>query len=162
MFSSIRIVGGPLLLSSYEDVSSAERTLGTAFPVGYREYITSFGEGVLGGTYIRIYPPIRIVEEVPEWRARIHEFWFWDAAWTRLTKEKAQQGTIIGDTVDGDELVTHPKDPNKIFVLPRHHERVFVAGKGLPAAIEWLCSSGVLTNSFRERNFEPFASQNGA
>jgi hypothetical protein len=162
MFSNITIVGGPLLLSSYEDVLHAETTLGTRFPIGYREYITSLGEGVLGGSYVRIYPPMKIIAELSEWRVRIDEFWFWSAGWTGLTKEKAQQSTIIGDTLDGDELVTHPRDPNKIFVLPRHHERVFVAGKGLAAAIEWLCSSGVLTDPFKERNFEPFTNQNVA
>jgi hypothetical protein len=132
------------------------------FPIGYREYVTLFGERVLGGSYVRIYPPKRVVTDRPEWRSRICEYWFWNAGWTGLTKEAAQDCTIIGDTLDGNELVTHPKSPNKIFVLPRNEERVLVAGKVLPAAIEWLCSSGVLTEPFKERNFEPFATRYGA
>lgn len=126
------------------------------FPIGYREYVTRFGEGVLGSSYIRIYPPKRVVGERQEWRKRVDEYLFWKPGWTGLTKEAAQNSTVIGDTVDGDELVTHPKNPNKIFVLPRNEERVLVAGKGLPAAIGWLCSSGVLTEAFKDRNFEPF------
>ena len=62
---------------------------------------------------------------------------------------------IIGDTLDGDELIVHPANPERIYVLPRHSEDIHVAGDGLPAAVEWLCGSGTLTEPFEERDFEP-------
>ncbi|MNQ89351.1 hypothetical protein D3C85_1046570 [compost metagenome] len=62
-------------------------------------------------------------------------------------------------TYDGDELIIHPGDPERIYVLPRHSEAALVAGHGLVAAIEWLCSSNVLTEAFIERDFEPFDSR---
>jgi hypothetical protein len=130
---------------------SVEAALGIRFPIGYREYVTTFGEGVLGGSFIRIYPPRRVSSDVIEWRSRIAEYWFWTPGLFGLSQERAMEGVIIGDTIGGDELVVHPKNPNKIFVLPRELERVLVAGKGLPAAIEWLCSSGVPTEAFKER-----------
>jgi hypothetical protein len=34
-----------------------------------------------------------------------------------------------------------------------------VAGNGLAQAIEWLCSSNILTEAFTERDFEPFDSR---
>ena len=76
-----------------------------------------------------------------------------------LTKKQALEAVIIGDTLDGDELIVHPANPERIYILARQREGIYVAGDGLPAAIEWLCTSGALTEPFLERNFEPFNSQ---
>ena len=77
MFGNITIVGGPLVLSTAEEVDGAEAQLGMRFPTGYRQYVTRLGEGILGGCYIRIFPPHRILSELVEWRQRIEEYWFW-------------------------------------------------------------------------------------
>ncbi|MDR2880540.1 MAG: hypothetical protein LBV29_01375, partial [Azoarcus sp.] len=137
-------------------VAEAESVLSIHFPTGYQEYVTRFGQGILGGDYIRIYPPHRILADLAEWRQRIDEYWFWDDGKKVLSKEQALQSVIIGDTVDGDELIIHPDNSEKIYVLPRDHKKIYVAGDGLPAAIEWLCSSGKLTRAFKKRNFEPY------
>jgi hypothetical protein len=159
MFENITVVGGPLALSTATDVDVAEAQLGLHFPTGYRQYVTRFGEGVLGGSYIRIYPPHRILNDVLEWRRRIDEYWFWDEGGALLTKEMAVQSVIIGDTLDGDELIVHPNNPERVLVLPRHSGNIFVGGEGLAATIEWLCGSGMLTDAFIERIFEPFDSR---
>src|SRR5262245_54138289 len=62
MFENITVVGGPLVLSTATDVDAAEAQLGMHFPTGYRQYVTRFGEGTLGGSYIRVYPPHRILK----------------------------------------------------------------------------------------------------
>lgn len=163
MFDNITTVGGPLVLSDPSEVDRAEARLGIRFPTGYREYVTRFGEGILGGSYVRIYSPRRIVDgpnSLAEWRQRIEEYWFWDEGREVLTKRQALQSIIIGDTFDGDELIAHPGESDRLYVLPRNSENIFVAGLGLPAAIEWLCSSGTLTEPFPERKFEPFDSRN--
>ena len=162
MFENVTVVGGPLVLSPTAEEDAAEAQLGIRFPTGYREYVTKFGEGVLGGTYVRIYPPRRILSgdnNLTEWRQRVTEYWFWDDGREVLTKERALQSIIIGDTFDGDELIVHPENPERVYVLPRHSENIHIAGDGLRAAIEWLCGSGVLTEAFLERNFEPFGSR---
>jgi len=165
MFENIQVVGEPLVLSSDAEVDSAEAQLGMRFPAGYREYVTRFGEGILGGVYIRIYPPRRIVSglnNLAEWRERIDEFWLWDEGRDVLSKEQALQSVIIGDTFDGDELIVHPSNFERVYVLPRHSDNIYVAGDGLPSAIEWLCNSGTLTEAFEERQFEPFDSRKDA
>jgi hypothetical protein len=165
MFENITVIGGPLVLSTAAEVNVAEAQLGMRFPTGYGQYVTQFGEGVLGGSYIRIYPPHRILSgpnNVYEWRRRINQYWFWDDGRDVLTKEMALQSVIIGDTVDGDELVVHPSSPERVFVLPRHSGSIYVGGDGLPATIEWVCSSGTLTQGFDERNFEPLDSRQRA
>ncbi|MBV7555186.1 SMI1/KNR4 family protein [Pseudomonas sp. PDM28] len=162
MFENINVIGEPRVLSTDAEVDQAQHVLGSQFPTGYREYVTQFGEGILGGVYIRIYPPHQILHgenSQANWLERINQFWFWDDDKELMPKEKALQCIIIGDTYDGDELIIHPEDPERIYVLPRHSEAALVAGHGLVEAIEWLCSSNVLTESFTERDFEPFDSR---
>jgi hypothetical protein len=162
VFENVTVVSGPLVLSPPAEVDAAEAQLGIRFPTGYREYVTRFGEGVLGGSYIRIYPPRRILSglnNLAEWRQRIDQFWFWDDGRDVLTKPQALESVIIGDTLDGDELIVHPSNPERVYVLPRNSETIYVAGDGLPAVIEWLCGSGTLTEAFSERDFEPFDSR---
>jgi hypothetical protein len=162
VFEKVTVVGRPLVLSPPAEVDAAEAQLGIRFPSGYREYVTRFGEGVLGGSYVRIYPPRRILfgaNNLAQWRRRIDQYWFWDGGRNVLTKEQALKCIIIGDTLEGDELIVHPDNPERVYVLPRHSENIYIAGNGLPAAIEWLCGSGTLTKPFVERNFEPFDSR---
>jgi len=162
VFEKVTVVGGPLVLSPSAEVDEAEAQLSIRFPSGYREYVTQFGEGVLGGSYVRIYPPRRILSganNLAEWRSRIDQYWFWDGGSDVLTKEQALECIIIGDTLEGDELIVHPDNPERVYVLPRHSEDIYIAGNGLPAVIEWLCGSGTLTEPFVERNFEPFDSR---
>ncbi len=151
----ISIIGKTLTLSSQADVDAAEIVLAIQFPVGYREYVTRFGDGVLGGCYIRIYPPERILAEEAQYRERIGRYWFWGEDQTVLTQQQALKSIMIGDTVDGDQLVILPSNPERIFVLPRNRERIYMAGDGLLDAISWLCDSGTLTEPFKEREFEP-------
>lgn len=149
----------PLVLASAAEVDALESKLWITFPDGYREYITKLGEGVLGGSLVRIYPPWRIDKELVEWRRRINKYWFWDEGRELLPKERALECVLIGDTVNGDELAFHPARPARLFALPRDSEEIFVADGDLWTAIEWLCSSGTLVEPFVERNFEPFDSR---
>jgi hypothetical protein len=155
----VQVSGKPLVLATAADVDALASRLWIAFPSGYREYVTRLGEGVLGGSFVRIYPPWRIERELPEWRRRINKYWFWDDGRELLPKERALECVIIGDTVNGDELVFHPSRSNRLFVLPRDSEQVFEAGGDLLAAIDWMCSSGELAEPFDERQFEPFDSR---
>ena len=164
----IQISGDALVLATEKEVTAMETRLGTRFPAGYGEFITRLGEGTLGGHYIRIYPPWRILtgeNNLEEWRERVEEYWFWDEGRKILSKEKALECIIVGDTVDGDEIIFHPSEPDVLYILPREEETIYKVGSGLfkkpglLAAIDWLCSSGKLTTKFKERNFEPFDSR---
>ena len=64
----VETIGGPLVLATQADVDALEAKLWIRFPEGYREYVTRLGEGVLGGTMVRIYPPWRIEKELSRWR----------------------------------------------------------------------------------------------
>jgi SMI1 / KNR4 family (SUKH-1) len=160
--AKVKRLKGKLVLASTAEVDALESKLKCRMPDGYREYITTLGEGFLGGTYVRVYPPWRItgpVDSVDEWRKRIRQYWFWDKGKKVLTKAQALESIIFGDTYDGDELVFLSADPDWIYVLPRNNENIFKIGPGLSKAIDWLCSSGVLTEVFKEREFDPFDSR---
>lgn len=141
-------------------VDAMARKLGTRLPAGYREFMARFGEGNLG-VYIRVYPPHRILDgdnNVADWRKRIDEYWFWDEGKDLLPKAKALECIVVADTMDGDEIVFHPSEPDRLYVLPRNEEKVYIAGDGLLQAIEWLLASGILTEPIESRTLEPFDS----
>src|SRR5262249_27848593 len=162
VLEKVPVRGGPLALPPPAEVNAAEAHLGIHSPSGYREYVPQFGEGVRGGSLLRIYPPRRILSganNLAEWRRRIDQYWFWDGGSDVLTKQQVLECIIIGDTAEGDELIIHPHNPERVYVLPRHSEDIYIAGNGLPAVIEWLCGSGPLTQPVVERKFEPFDSR---
>ncbi len=136
-----------------DEIISCEKKLNIRFEEDYKEYILKYGRGILGGTYIRMYLPTKIVDELEEWRDRINEYWFWDEGKDVLTKEEALKSVIVGDTFDGDEIIYYKEE---YFILPRHSEMIYKTGKTLEETINWLCSAGILTEPFIEREFEPF------
>ncbi|MFH6986706.1 SMI1/KNR4 family protein [Flavobacterium collinsii] len=142
-----------LFVADEEEILACEKTLNIAFDEDYKAYVSEFGSGILGGTYVRIYLPETIILTLEEWRGRIAEYWFWDEGKEVLTKEEVLNAVRIGDTYDGDEIILFK---NEYFILPRHSEMIYKAGNTLEEAITWLCSSGILTEAFSEREFEPF------
>ena len=153
-----RIVNEPLVLATQADIEGVESRLWITFPEGYRDYLTRLGEGVLG-SFVRIYPPWRVENELAGWRRRIAKYWFWDEGRDVLPKERAMECVIVGDTVNGDEVVFHPSRRDHLFVLPRDDEQIFDAGADLLAAVEWICGSGQLVEPRPELHFEPFDSR---
>jgi hypothetical protein len=142
-----------LFLAENEEILACEKTLSVVFDEDYKEYVSTYGSGILGGTYVRIYLPETIILTIAEWKKRINEYWFWDEGKEILTKEDVLNSVRIGDTYDGDEIILFK---NEYFILPRNNENIYKIGNTLGDTIAWLCSSGILTEAFSEREFEPF------
>lgn len=85
----ISVVMGHARPVTAEAVSEAEAALGVTFPTGYREYVTTLGSGVLGGSYVRVYLPGDIVRNLGEFRQR------WDELWLGLGLNVRRFGVII-------------------------------------------------------------------
>lgn len=150
----VYLVSRNLETATAEDVARAEEQLGCAFPPGYRKYVTTLGLGTYTGL-IEIFMPEKIVGELPEWRQRLEEYYFWDEGADVLAKDEVLRCVILGHTLNGDELMFHPERPDVIYVLPRDDERIHPAGATLDEAIEWLCTSRVLTDEVLDfRYFE--------
>lgn len=142
-----------LFLAENEEILACEKTLNIVFDEDYKEYVLTYGSGILGGTYVRIYLPETIIITIADWKKRINEYWFWDEGKDILTKEEVLNAFRIGDTYDGDEIILYK---NQYFILPANSEKIYKTGNNLGETITWLCSSGILTEAFSEREFEPF------
>ncbi|HET9229809.1 MAG TPA: hypothetical protein VFO00_00885 [Vitreimonas sp.] len=149
----------PLVGVPDAEVVASEQAIGGCFPTGYRAFITRFGRGVLGGL-VRIYAPADIANgpnNVREWRNRIDEYWFWDASAELLPKARALQCICIADTVGGDELVFHPSEPDRLYVMAHDFDEAYLASTtGLEAAVDWFFTSGVIDQPFENDSFEPY------
>lgn len=85
-----------LNLPTSTSIGACEDLLRFKFEQGYVDYITQYGEGILGGTYIRIYLPSKIADSQKDWLNRITEYYFWEEGKHILTKEQVQQAICIG------------------------------------------------------------------
>src|SRR5262245_18084988 len=150
----IKLSGKKRFAVDARDVASLEAEWWFSFPSGYREFMTRFGDGILG-SFIRIYTPSKIKRGADEWRDRINKHWFWDRGKKILPRERAIECVIIGDTVSGDELIFHPNRPNTLFVLPHESEQVHQVSPDLLSTIEWICTSGTLVRKLSDVTFRP-------
>ncbi|MDR0195587.1 MAG: SMI1/KNR4 family protein [Myroides sp.] len=141
-----------LFLPTSEDINNCEQQLDFTFEEDYKSFMLQYGTGILGGTYIRIYSPTRITKGQSEWLERVTQYYFWEDGEDILTKEQVLQAICIGDTLDGDEIIFYQ---NQYYILPRYEENIYSTGNNLYDTIEWLCTAGILTEAFVEREFEP-------
>jgi hypothetical protein len=156
--SAVEIRGGPLVLASQHEVDELEAALGVRLPDGYREYVTTLGEGSLN-VLVRVYPPWRVLSEREEHQALMAGFWGWDSGDIPFGQEEAMESIPVADTLDGDVIAFHPLEPNRLIILPRDDERLYARSQGLLEAINWICSGRVLRSFGPQRYFEPFDSR---
>ncbi|MEQ8675946.1 MAG: SMI1/KNR4 family protein [Aggregatilineales bacterium] len=117
-----------------DQISKLADTLGITLPIGYVDFMQAFGEGLYADLF-RIYPPDRILNEYEErrqwWQDSSYEdlegnrHWFFRGSEDILNPDQLQESFIIGDTLDGDNLVFYPPDPDHIYILPRHDDLIF-------------------------------------
>lgn len=156
--ADVELRGGPLVLATHEAVDDLEARLGVRMPGGYREYVTTLGEGMLNAL-VRVLPPWRILSDLEEHRGLMAGFWFWESGEVHFGQEEALESIPIADTLDGDMIVFHPAEAHGLIVLPRDHERLYARGPDLLETINWVCSGGVLRSFGPHRDFEPFDSR---
>jgi hypothetical protein len=145
---------GQLIRSTDAEVSAAEASLGTRFPAGFRAWMTTLGCGILS-ELVRVYGVPRLLEMIVETQARWREYYFWDSSRDLLPKQVVLESIIVADTLDGDEVIFHPSNPDALYLLPRHTERICWIGARFEDALEWLCTSGVVSQPVGSLSFEP-------
>ena len=150
---SVYVVNPKLKLATEGDVAAGERALETQFPAGYAAFVTTLGEGSYCDA-IRIYAPQRIVKDNDEFRARLKEYFFWDEGANVLSKERVVESICIADTVNGDELIFHPENPAKLYVLPHEAEVIYPAGSTFDEALDWMLNCGELVDQPASRYFD--------
>jgi len=63
-FDQVYAVTDRLEPATSDQVASAEAVIGTAFPPGYAESVTRFGDDEISNR-VRVYPPGRVAEKYP-------------------------------------------------------------------------------------------------
>lgn len=149
-----------LTLAAHEDVDRLENVLDIRFPDGYREFVTTLGQGDYCN-FIRVDLPKTIEQE---WRSRqefLNEYFFWEMGEEILSKEKVIESIQIAGTIDGDVMIFHPSNREMIYVLPRNDDMLYEIGSNLYEAIDWLCVShstatGFVGQTHERRYFVPY------
>jgi SMI1-KNR4 cell-wall len=101
-----------------EVLASVESRLGFTFPDDYREFITTIGAGYYIDFHLQIWPPQMIVDDfLPEAQDRLAEFWFWDDSPEILTQAQAVECVPLFGSDDGDDILFHPSDRSRWFIL---------------------------------------------
>jgi hypothetical protein len=133
IFDDTHIISKHIQPIAMTEVERLESTLGIKLPIGYRNFISRFGLGTYCDLFY-IYSPDYILQEHAKHREFWKEWyytdtqgkshWFFEGSESILNEAQLQECIIIGDTKDGDELVFYPAQPDKIYVLPRHSDKI--------------------------------------
>lgn len=144
-FDDVYVVSDQLTVVTDGDVIAAEATLGTRFPDGYREYVTTLGMGYCNG-FARVYLPSEIVAR----KAEFQQMWAmfapsrYEQGFDLLPLHRMIESIILLSTVDGDDLVFHPDTPQALYVLPRQDWHIYQGGQALDEALSWMLTPGHL------------------
>ncbi|WP_299487679.1 SMI1/KNR4 family protein [Acaryochloris sp. IP29b_bin.137] len=123
---SFRVTTLPLRPLSIQALSAVEDHLGFLFPEDYRQFVTTLGPGITNLS-IQTLSPQRIVDIfLSEVRERLSDCWFWDNSPNVLTQAQAVECVPFFDSNLGDDILFHPSDPNRWFILGHEEEEVVV------------------------------------
>jgi len=118
---SFIITNPPLQPISLAELSAVEAEIGCLFPEDYRAFVTTFGEGEIN-LGIRVFSPKYILNILSETRKRFSEHWFWDENPNAL---RVNECIPFFDSPNGDDIIFHPSDRDRWYILPHETETVF-------------------------------------
>jgi SMI1 / KNR4 family (SUKH-1) len=120
------IPDSPLNPISMQEVEAVEAVLGFTFPEDYRAFVSTLGIGETEFS-LRAWLPQNIRDNhLMEMRDRLSEFWFWDKSPELLTQERAVECVPFFDSSCGDDIIFHPSDRNRWFILQHEADTVAV------------------------------------
>lgn len=123
---SFAVATPPLRPISIQDLSTVEDRLDFLFPEDYRAFITNLGTGYTDLS-IRNFSPQDIMDSyLGEVRNRLSEHWFWNKSHNVLTQAQAIECVPFFDSDHGDDILFHPSEPNRWFILGHETEEVAV------------------------------------
>jgi hypothetical protein len=142
---NVFVVSDKLSLATADQIRAAEHALGTRFPAGYREYVTTLGAGSLNGR-ARVVPPSEIVDQTIEFRDRMHflyrdatagydPFELFKTGLDLLPPARLLQCILVIDAGDGHEIIYHPDTPDALFLLPHDQEGIYRVGSTIEEAL---------------------------
>lgn len=153
-------------VATEDQISAAERALGTRFPTGYRDYVQTLGAGTLNGQ-MRVVPPTEIVEKTAEYRdieaagvadAEQHGFSVWDfveSGLDLLPPDRWLAAVLLVDAGDGHRIVFHPDAPDDLIFIPHEEMEIHRVGGTLNEALTWFLETGPWAAGKRTKVLRP-------
>ena len=134
MFDEVFVISKHIQPVPQSEVDKLEDHFGFKFPIGYTNFITRFGYGEYCGLFY-IYTPLSILarslDERKTWRQFYYEsvvddkqHWIFEGSERVLSEKQLQKSILIGSSLDGDQLVFYPPKPDRIYILPRHSDKI--------------------------------------
>lgn len=105
-----------------------------ALPPDHREFLKTFGEGVLFN-HFRVFGLAKMTAEAAQFQTRWKEYFHWDGPDSALKENEIGNCVIIGDSFNADELVLSPDYPGQIFYLSADDENIVKLGPSLEGAL---------------------------
>lgn len=124
MFQNVYLVDDALSLIDIEAIKALEDRLGIPFPDGYRQFLTTLGEGTYCDQLYLLLPGA-IERETTCLRKLVSEHFFWERGKAVLTMAEIAVSFNIGRSIDGDEIIYNPNTAHRIYVLPRHDDTIY-------------------------------------
>ncbi len=150
------LVKDELRLWTDADIDAAEESLDRRLPPGYRELMTTLGDGTFCDD-LRLFAPTDLASKQAFFRTVVEHSWFFDGPDEELTPAYALASMSFAESLQGDQIIFHA-GTGRIHVLPRDGDRTDVAGSDLPEVVAWWLDSGVM---LRPRPFRFFESPLG-
>lgn len=144
-FNDVFLVSTDLAPETQSAIVRAEQTLGLTLPDGYKAFITRFGEGDYC-YQIRIYGVERLLHETQHIQRMWAGSWYYGEDLDEededvLTQAQAEQSVNLGSTHDSDFFMWYPPRPDRLYVLPRHDDRITVINADFSDLHTWNHSS---------------------
>lgn len=136
------------------EVDAVEAALGLQLPPGYRELVTTLGSGVIND-FVRVGSREQNAEHQALFQDMIRTTWSYEESDDEYTQDRALESAMIAASLDGDMVAFHPVS-RRLYVLPRHYERIYSVGTHMRDVVAWLLESGTLLPPTRFRYFESF------
>jgi hypothetical protein len=135
-FDDVYLITPKQVLARSDEVDALEAWLGAELPSGYRQFVTTLGQGTYCGR-LMVLMPSQIQAECESERAFVREYFddFWGEG-SSLSMHDAAQGVPFAATVDGDKIF-YSIVRRQLFVLPRHGLHVLWMPQGLDDPLDW-------------------------
>ena len=154
------LVKDELRLWTDADVDAAEASIEGRLPDGYRELMTTLGDGTFCDD-LRVFAPTELASQQAFLRALVEKAWFFNDPDEELTPAYALASTAFAESLQGDQVIFHP-ETGRIHVLPRDEDRTYLVGRDLVGVVAWWLDSGVMLRPRPFRFFESLLGPTGA
>jgi len=170
MFGDVYLVGKVLELVTDDAVGEAEVVLHSQFPFGYREYVTTFGDGDYNDRVHVLLPSQILADYVTQQKVWAENPQLYEDYDNVIPHARLVQMIKFAGTDDGVDVVFHPDTPSDLYLLT--DDAAYHVGGSLGDALDWIFQTGIATpkvkrsvltaaGEFVERDFRYFEPYTG-